>query len=106
MATGSEKMEDLIALAKVKTGAGQVAQDLAGMMGPISLVEWLQYWSGKDSRTSPGLSGIGPAHIKYSPGWVNRAFVRLYSACLTLKINPAAWKREQVVPIPKKLGER
>jgi hypothetical protein len=102
----SHELRSLAAMARYKEGASAVKADLHAALAPISMEEWLDYWGRKSGRLAAGLSGVGPSLVKAAPRSIHRVFIRLCSACLRLKINPAAWKREQVVPIPKKPGVR
>ncbi len=88
-------------MAKSKEGAEEVAESLEGGLRPIDLGEWTRYWGSKGWGKSPGRSGVGSSLLKAAPPEVHDTLLRLYNACLRLKVTPSAWRKEIVSPIPK-----
>lgn len=70
----------------------------------ISMEEWRWHWAGRRRTSAPGPSGVGPDVWKEAPPVLHDLAIRLYSACLALCVQPDSWKRETIVPIPKKAG--
>ena len=74
-------------------------------LAPITDDEWSDFWKHKSRTSSPGDSGVGPDLWREAPVWLHAFACRLYSAVLRLKVQPDSWRRDVLVPIPKKEGE-
>ena len=65
-------------------------------------------WRGGESSKgwgkSPGRSGVGSSLLKAAPREIHLALLRLYNACLALKVVPEPWRKELVSPISKQPG--
>jgi hypothetical protein len=59
---------------------------------------------GKVQGKSPGRLGVGSSLLKAAPREVHEVLLRLYNACLRLKVTPSAWRRELISPILKQPG--
>ena len=73
-------------------------------LAPISVEEWLGHWRSRDRRSAPGESGVGVDMWQAVPSWIHETAIATYSACLALKIQPSAWRREIVVTDPQVVG--
>ena len=98
------RMKGLTEMAKKKAGAEEVAVRLEGGLRSIDLGEWTRYRGSKGWGKSPGRSGVGSSLLKAAPREAHEMLLRLYNACLRLKVTPSAWRKELISPIPKQAG--
>ncbi len=78
----------------------------ADWLGRISAGEWKKVVHSRAKTASPGASGVGPDMWQAAPEWLHDHARAFYSALMRLCIMPRQWRREVLVPIPKKPGER
>jgi hypothetical protein len=102
--TDHPNMVFLTEMVRRKEGADGVEARLHDGMAAIGLEEWVKYWSSKGWGKSPGRSGVGSSLLKAAPREIHLALLRLYNACLALKVVPETWRKELISPIPKQPG--
>ena len=66
--------------------------------------EWFDHWASRRRTSAPGPSGVGVDVWKEAHDEYHLLARRLYSACMGLRIQPAGWKSEIIIPIPKRTG--
>ena len=77
-----------------------VAEDR--ILDELNPEEWVEHFQHLKRTSSPGGSGAGPSLFREAPPEFTRLCCAIYSSIITLKVIPAQWKLEIIVPIPKK----
>jgi hypothetical protein len=68
--------------------------------------EWVEHFQHLKRTSSPGGSGNGPSVFREAPPEFTRLCCSIYSSIISLKVIPAQWKLETIVPIPKKQNSK